>query len=331
MKIADFLSSPGVCFDVRSPQEYAHAHIPGAVNFPLFSDDERAQVGTVYKREGQERAIRLGVTLVGPKLPLLMHQAESHIEKEVKTYCWRGGMRSGFVSFFLRFLGYSVQQLEGGYKAFRRAVQNHFSQVYRFCVIGGLTGCGKTEILQELHLLGEQTIDLEALAHHRGSAYGAIEGKEQPSQEQFENRLGMALSGKACPLWLEDESRVIGQCVIPKNIYHSMQKAPLFIISAPIEDRLSRICRLYGQYSEKQLVEATLKIEKKLGGVVAKEVISKIEAGRLEEAVERLLQYYDRAYALSMSRHSGPIIQLPLHSHTPKEWANILKETHESK
>lgn len=330
-----FLKAPGVCFDVRSPQEYAHAHIPGAINLPLFSDEERALVGTVYKQQGQQEAIRVGVTLVGPKLSTLMLQAEAHIEKNtpLKAYCWRGGMRSGFVSFFLRFLGYYTLQLEGGYKAFRRSILNSFSNPFQLAIIGGLTGCGKTEILQELQLQGKQAINLEMIACHRGSAYGAISGVKQPTHEQFENKLGIALleQPSCVPIWMEDESRVIGECVIPGSIYHAMQRAPLFVISCPIEERIQRICALYGQYSESQLIEATSKIGKKLGGVVTKEVIAKIEKGLLEEAVERLLQYYDRAYTLSMSKHTGPVIFLPMQSCSPKEWANILLEAYGSK
>lgn len=325
-----FLKAPGIYFDVRSPQEYAHAHIPGAINLPLFSDEERAAVGTVYKQQGQKEAIRLGVKLVGPKLANLMLEAESHIDKDspFKTYCWRGGMRSGFVSFFLRFLGYNVLQLEGGYKTFRRAILNSFLLPFRFFVIGGLTGCGKTEILHELNLLDQQTVDLEGIACHRGSAYGTVEGLAQPSNEQFENQLGMALLKRdsSFPIWIEDESRLVGQCVIPKDIFHGMQCAPLFIVSCPIEERVERICRLYGQYSKEQLIMATSRIGKKLGGAVTREVIAKIEAGLLEDAVRNLLYYYDSAYELSMNKHRGPIIRLPMYSYSSKDWAKLLIE-----
>lgn len=323
-----FIEASGTYFDVRSPSEYAHAHIPGAINLPLFSDEERAAIGTVYKQQGQKEAIRLGVKLVGPKLSMMMEQAESEQGTLLKTYCWRGGMRSGFVSFFLRFLGYHTLQLEGGYKTFRRAVLSSFCRPFRFFIIGGLTGCGKTEILHELARLGQQTVDLEEIARHRGSSYGAIDGVLQPSCEQFENELGVSLFKKDLtrPIWIEDESRLVGQCVIPRDIFHSMQRAPLFVIDCWMEERLERICGLYGQHSKEQLIEATIRIGKKLGGVTTKEVVAKIEMGQLKDAFRKLLYYYDAAYERSMSKRQGPVIRLPMQPCSPTMRAKQLIE-----
>ncbi|MBS0656079.1 MAG: tRNA 2-selenouridine(34) synthase MnmH, partial [Verrucomicrobia bacterium] len=238
--VESFLNESGPCFDVRSPKEYAHAHIPGAINLPLFSDDERAILGTLYKKEGQRAAIRLGVKLVGPKLEALMLDAEKHLQSSdyFKIYCWRGGMRSGFVCFFLQFLGYKTLQLQGGYKSFRRAILNGFSHPFHFFVLGGMTGSGKTEILHELAGLGEQVIDLEGIARHRGSSYGYMDAAQQPSNEQFENELGMALRKQdlTLPIWIEDESRMIGNCVIPNGLFQAMQQAPLVVVDCPIEE-----------------------------------------------------------------------------------------------
>lgn len=330
LSIEEFLARPGPCFDVRSPSEFLHAKIPGAISLPLFSNEERALVGTAYKRQGKDIAIRLGVKIVGPKLDAMLTDASEHIsEKETaRVYCWRGGMRSGFVRYFLDFAGIPTVQLKGGYKAFRRFALTELSKPCRLFVIGGFTGCGKTEVLQELK---GQVIDLEALAAHRGSVYGDLADRTQPSNESFENALALSLyrGNREKSFWVEDESRMIGRCQIPSAFYDAMQRAPLFVINSSKEARIQRILELYSAFSKEHLIDSTKKIAKRLGGASTQKVLSFIEQGALVDAVCLLLEYYDKTYEYSISKHAGPVVRL---SEPNKNWATTLEElSHDSK
>ncbi len=322
LQVDEFLSQDGTVFDVRSPAEYAHAHIPGAISLPLFNDEERAQVGTIYKRQGKEPAIRLGIQLVGPKL-LTLYDAAC---QNAKIYCWRGGMRSGFVRHFLFSTGFRAVQLQGGYKAFRRKMLELFTHDRSVCVIGGFTGSGKTEVLEALKKRGQQIVDLEGLAQHRGSVYGALEHCHQPTVEQFENLLGMALFSSCSnqPLWLEHESRLIGSCVVPGPFFEAMKRAPLFVIPCSFEERVARICTLYADHPPEFWIAATKKLEKRLGGACAKAVIAKVHDSDLAGMIRLLLPYYDKAYTFAMSKHPGTVIHLPEYSYTPDQWAEHL-------
>ncbi|MBS0634114.1 MAG: tRNA 2-selenouridine(34) synthase MnmH [Verrucomicrobia bacterium] len=290
-------------FDVRSPKEYTHAHIPGAISLPLFSDEERALIGTTYKREGQLVAVRLGIKILGPKLADYLAGAEAHLngEKRATVYCWRGGMRSGFVCQFLGYVGIVCDQMKGGYKAYRREVLKQLQGPYTLKLIGGYTGAGKTDYL---HTQQAQTIDLEALAHHRGSVYGEL-GK-QPSNEQFENDIAHALSqaNRDLPIWVEDESRLIGHCQIPTPFYEAMRQAPLYFLHVPKEERIKRIRDTYSKIPTLELISATQKLARRLN---IKPIVAHIEQGALDEAIDLLLTYYDKAYDFALSKHQGPI------------------------
>lgn len=328
VSLQEFLICQGPCFDVRSPKEFQHAHIPGAISLPLFSDDERAIVGTAYKQQGKDIAVRLGIKLIGPKLDSLLSEALEHLgsKKQAKVYCWRGGMRSGFVRYFLDFAGISSVQLKGGYKSYRRFALSTLTKPWRPFVIGGLTGSGKTEVLHALNEVGAQVIDLEALACHRGSVYGELAGCSQPSNEQFENELASKLlqHNLQHPIWVEDESRLIGRCQLPSHVYDAMQQAPLFIISSSKEDRIRRIVSLYSQFPKEQLLAMTQKITKRLGGASTKTVLAFIGQGALADAVRVLLEYYDKAYEHAISRHKGPKVSLVDQGHSAQEWAALL-------
>lgn len=317
MVITDFLSHPGPIFDVRAPLEYEQGHIPGAISFPLFTNEERALVGTCYKKQGKFAAIELGVKLVGPKLFDMLQEAKKHIafQDPVRVYCWRGGMRSGFVSWFLGMNGYKPVTLQKGYKAFRRFVQSSFLKSYQFEVIGGFTGSGKTELLDVLKEKGHQVLDLEAYAKHRGSAFGLAPQDKQPSNEQFENILGIELLKLDInkPIYVEDESRQIGSVVIPQLLFETIKKAPLLFVDVPQEERVEHILKLYGSFPKEHLQACCEKLTKRLGLERTKEALQFIKEGNLAQAVRLLLVYYDATYTYSLGRHKRMV------THTTKE------------
>lgn len=303
LSITDFLNAPGTLFDVRSPAEFSHARILKAVNLPLFDNSERATVGTVYKQKGKDAAIHLGLKLIGPKLATFVSQAKILAPQGLaKVHCWRGGMRSSAMAWLLNFADIKSIQLIGGYKAFRKWVLEQFSRFYKFIVIGGMTGCGKTAILKALKALGEQVIDLEFLARHRGSTYGMLGMEPQPSNEQFENDLALHLHELNIerPVWIEDESRCIGSCYIPNPIFNQMANAPFVLIESPFEERVDRLIADYGNASTEDLILASKRISKRLGSQRTKEIIEAIQQHRLREAIILVLQYYDSAYTHSL-------------------------------
>lgn len=294
--IETFLLTEGPLFDVRSPREFAQGRLPGATNLPLFSDQERAEVGTLYKKAGAQEALLLGLRFVGPKLESLS-RATLPISLPLRLYCWRGGMRSQSVQWLLQLLGHTVKTLPGGYKAFRRWVQLQLKKPRSFRLVTGLTGCGKTAFLHEKRQAGEAVLDLEALAHHRGSAFGA-EDIPQPSYEEFENRIAWTLFSQPpnVPIWIEDESRMIGACKIPDPLFAAMQQAPAITLSAPLEERIFRLVADYSQQPVEKLIESTRKLTKKLGSERAKAIEELLYKGHWAPAARLLLTYYDSCY-----------------------------------
>ena len=233
--------------DVRSPSEYAKGHIPNATNLPLFSDEQRALIGTLYKQCGQPAAYDLGIKFVGPKLADFVKQARAFGEK-LELYCARGGMRSASMGWLFANAGVECCIKEGGYKAYRRWIHGVLERGVTFKVLTGLTGSGKTEKLQKLAKCGENVLDLEGLANHRGSSFGMLGQDPQPSYEQFENLIGDRLSNLCSPIWVEDESRMIGNCKIPDPIYDAIQKGELVVVEAPKQKRLQRLIEMYAHF-----------------------------------------------------------------------------------
>ncbi|MES2882338.1 MAG: tRNA 2-selenouridine(34) synthase MnmH [Bacteroidota bacterium] len=368
-------SNGNLILDVRSPAEYAHAHLPGALNLPLFSNEERKVVGTAYKQESRQQAIKIGLDYFGPKMRQMVEEVErllaqnhgvevqgekstietdsandainttnqniaaksktndaadfvprlqdSTLNVELKygllstinsvfVYCWRGGMRSGGVAWLLNLYGFNVTVLTGGYKSFRRRCLEVLQQPYKLKILGGYTGSGKTKVLTELRNRGEKTIDLEAIARHKGSAFGRIGDGVQPSQEMFENLLSQQLEklnpgqqlsiGESISaidnstIWIEDESQRIGQVNIPNAFWNNMRRSPVCFLDIPFEERLDYITTEYGNIDPATLSEATQRITKRLGGVETKSAIAFIEEGNVREAFRILLRYYDKLY-----------------------------------
>jgi len=315
LNIEDFLSLAATypVLDVRSPGEYKHAHLPGAFSFPLFSDEERKIVGTTYKQQSREEAIKIGLPFFGVKMRGMVEEAENIIANWQKTnrnnsatnncllvHCWRGGMRSGAVAWLLDLYGFKVYTLAGGYKTFRRWVLEQFEHTYSFRILAGFTGSGKTLLLEKLRRSGENVIDLEGLAHHKGSAFGNLGMPPQPSQEQFENKLALALSAAARknePVWLEDESQRIGDMNIPMTVWKQMRTSPVYFVDIPFEERLKHIVAEYGKHERERLVNAVIRIKKRLGGLETKEAINALVEDRVEDCFRILLTYYDKWYS----------------------------------
>ena len=230
--------------DVRTPAEFEHGHIPGAFNVPLFSNEERVVVGTLYKQVGRDQAILKGLEYVGPKMKSIVTQCREVMNtNEVIVHCWRGGMRSASVAWLLETTGTKAHTLTHGYKAYRRLAQEFFAKPYQLIVMGGKTGSGKTDILKEIALAGEQVIDLEGIAHHKGSAFGTIGEIPQATNEQFENNLFEALLklDEHKSLWIEDESQSIGKNNVPQVLFHNIRNSNIIFIDVPKEIRVNRL------------------------------------------------------------------------------------------
>jgi len=310
INLEDFiaLGNNVIIVDVRSPGEYEHAHIPSAFSLPLFTNEERAIVGTSYKQKSREAAIKIALPFFGSKLLDMIENVEKWIAIEKKknpgqqptvvVHCWRGGMRSAAVAWILDLYGFKVLQLIGGYKAYRNWVLSQFQKNYSLKILGGFTGSGKTEILHELIKRNYPVIDLEGLANHKGSAFGALGQAAQPSQEMFENKLAVALYSMAAieNVWVEDESQRIGTVMIPNTIFTNMRNSICYFISIPFEERLNFIMSGYGNFDAESLKSATLRIQKRLGGLETKTAIQHIEEGNVKAAFGILLKYYDRWY-----------------------------------
>jgi len=318
---SSFLSS--IIIDVRSPAEYEHAHIPTALNLPLFDNEERAMIGTTYKKQSREAAIKAGLPLFGNKMLSMIETVETWIAATQKdnnvtkptlfVHCWRGGMRSAAVAWLLDLYGYKVIQLTGGYKAYRNWVLAQFNIPYTLKVLGGFTGSGKTEILHALQEKKYAVIDLEGIAHHKGSAFGAIGQLPQPSQEMFENILAKKLfevNKNNKPIWIEDESQRIGTVLIPTPLFHLMRNSTCYFMKIPFEQRLLFILEAYGKFDAQSLIEATERIQKRLGGLETKNAVAHIMQGELKEAFSILLKYYDKWYEKNAQNQVLPKVAL---------------------
>jgi tRNA 2-selenouridine synthase len=296
--------------DVRSPSEFSNGHIPGSINIPLFSDEERIVVGTKYTKESRYSSIIAGLDFVGPKLSLIVKEANRiSPSRNILIYCWRGGMRSASVSWLLNLAGFKTKTLIGGYKSYRRFLRGVFGTPLKLIVVGGMTGSGKTELLRNLTTLNEQVIDLEEIANHKGSAFGAIGQQLQPSTEQFENLLFeklLTLNFKK-RIWVEDESKGIGSIFIPDELFYQMVSSPCVVVEIPFETRVMRLVNEYTKCDPLLLVNGIDRITKKLGPDNTQLAKQAVLDGDFKTAVEIVLFYYDKAYRFGVESKKNKI------------------------
>ncbi len=331
---AEFLQTctQRVLFDVRAPGEFRQGHIPGAHSFPLFTDVERAEVGTLYKQKGKDHAMLRGLEIVGPKLASFVKAAKKLTgNRGLAVHCWRGGQRSQSMAWLFRQSGFDVVTLDGGYKAFRRYALDTFEQhCLSLIVLGGKTGTGKTKILHALQAQGEQVIDLEGLAHHKGSAFGHIGEPEQPTVEQFENNLFekiLELDPKR-RVWIENESQSIGRVFVPQAFWLHMKVAPLYNVEIPFEKRIWNLVDDYTGISPAALEAAFRKIERKLGGQHLKAALEALRLGDPATAAAIALKYYDKTYQFGLENNSSPEIKLlNFSTESPEEIALVCRQT----
>jgi tRNA 2-selenouridine synthase len=316
MQVTDFLQTRAtrVLLDVRAPGEYAQGHIPGAISFPLFSDEERALVGTAYKQQSKEAAMLLGLRIVGPKMEGFVREAQKLAPtRQLAVHCWRGGQRSQSMAWLFRQAGFDVVTLDGGYKQYRQYVLTGFEHTsIRMVVIGGKTGTGKTKILHALRDQGEQILDLEGIAHHKGSAFGSIGEQPQPTVEQFENNLFDAITqlDQSRRVWVENESRSIGRAYIPEAFWKRLRGMPLFNIAVPQQSRIQNLVADYVGFSAEELEAAFLRIEKKLGGQHLKTALVALRQGDYAAAAEIALNYYDKTYRYGLETSTASEIRM---------------------
>ncbi|NHE55240.1 tRNA 2-selenouridine(34) synthase MnmH [Cyclobacterium plantarum] len=296
--------------DTRSPAEFLSGHIPGSVSFPLFNNEERATIGTIYKQENKKKAIKTGLEMIGPKMTGFIEKAEALGSTSLLMHCWRGGMRSQSMAWLLELYGFNIQLLQGGYKAFRNALLDYFDAPPALKILSGATGSMKTSLLHEMQSLGAQVVDLEKLANHQGSSFGYQLSSGQPSTEQFQNDLFEAFLqlDQSQPIWLEDESFSIGKVKLIEPLYRKMQLSPHYLVMLPKEERIAVLVESYGKIPRENLVQATWQISKRLGQESSREAVEKIQSGKLEEAAAIILTYYDKAYKTGIQKKASQIV-----------------------
>ncbi len=300
--------------DVRTPAEFSDGHISGAINIPIFSNEERAVVGTKYKQESRDTAIAKALEYIAAKTDHYLDELQQLTHsQEICVYCWRGGFRSEGMGHLFQTAGKRVFRLEGGYKAYRNYVLDSFKQNYKLIVVGGMTGSGKTELLEEIGKTNEQMLDLEGIANHKGSAFGALGQDDQPTTQQFENDLAAKLNRFDLEqnIWLEDESRMIGKVKIPDELFTQIRSSTVIKIEVSKENRIKRLINDYANFSKNELINSINNISRRLGGLNSKLAIEAIEKEDYYTATDIILDYYDKTYTYGLSKREGQTV-IPL-------------------
>ncbi|MGN7387620.1 tRNA 2-selenouridine(34) synthase MnmH [Sporosarcina sp. SAFN-015] len=299
---------PHTIIDVRSPSEYREATIPGSINIPVFTDEERAEIGTLYKQVGKETATERGLEIFSAKLPSFIQQFKK-IETPMTVFCWRGGMRSKTAATVLDLMGIQANRLSGGIRTYRQWVVKELEKEAfppRFIVLNGYTGSGKTALLNRLASTGFPIINLEQLAGHRGSIFGQI-GREPNNQKKFDSLLIHELQKKKDKpfVYIEGESKRIGKVLIPAFLFDKKKNGIHVFIHLPIEERVKNILADYNPWNAgDKFIEAFNLIKRRIHVPIAKEIEEKLHKGEFKGAVTLLLEnYYDPRYEYSTTKH----------------------------
>ena len=303
--------------DVRSPAEFAEDHIPGAINLPALSNEERARVGTIYVQETPFKARKIGAALVA-------RNVAAHLDGPLKdmdggwrplVYCWRGGQRSGSFASILAQIGWRAEVVEGGYQSYRNLVYGALYEgtlPHRLILLDGNTGTAKTDILHRLKLLDVQTLDLEGLANHRGSLLGAMDGG-QPAQKGFETVLATALAqlDPARPVIVEAESSKVGARIVPPSLWAAMKEAPRIEIEAPLNERAQYLAHAYSDVSaNSEALAGKLEFLRRHRGRLVDDWIELLETGAFEDLARALIEeHYDPTYRSGRSRNSAEVLK----------------------
>ncbi len=301
--------------DVRSPAEFIEGHIPGAINIPIFDDEERAIVGTIYKQQGRIPAVEKGLEIVGPKMASFVREAaQIATSGKLLIHCWRGGMRSESMAWLFERVGIECFILNGGYKEYRKFLLENVGNIPKLVVIEGHTGSGKTEILEHLESLGEQVIDLEGLANHRGSVFGGIGQETQPTTQQFQNELfekviDFDLTKR---VWIEGESLSVGRVFLPDPLWKRMNQAECLEILVPLNARISRLVKDYGSLPDEEMIRAINSLTKRLGDEFTKGILYSYQENNLDQVAEKLLVYYDQSYEYSRKKFKKKLTEIIL-------------------
>ncbi len=322
-----------ILVDIRSPSEYEEFHIPGAINIPIFEDEEKRLIGLVYRSEGVEKAKELGYEIAWKKLQSLLERFKSlkRDYKNVIVYCWRGGLRSQELCKVLRSMGIEVLRLEGGYRAYREFILKDMERLLEgktFLVLTGKTGVGKTRLLRRLKEEGYPVVDLEDLAQDRGSVFGKVGIKKRVSQKMFDALLYEELRRINSELLIvEDESRVIGNIQLLEAFWQKKEGGIFIEIETSLERRLKNIIEEYTAFEgwQEEVERALGKIRKYLGEEKYRRALSMLKEGRIEElAIFLMTEYYDRTYRVSKS------VFLRLYCSNEEECLNKIKEVYSS-
>lgn len=299
-----------VLIDVRTPKEFELEKVPNSVNIPVLLDEERVVVGTTYVQSSKEEAKKIGVEFISKRLPEIFEQIQELSKKHSKLVfmCARGGMRSSSITSLFESLGYKVAKLQGGYKAYRDFILNNISKVnenFKYIVVHGRTGVGKTKILNKMIELGASVMDLERMAAHKGSFFGALGEKLPQSQKRFDGEVFEFLRNcKTKYIVVESESKRIGNLYVPESVYSSMTNGRHVFIDTSIPNRLDILMEDYTNVPTKDLEDCIMKVARYVSKEKTANYLQLLKEGKLRELGETLIvQYYDPLYEVSIDRH----------------------------